>query len=145
MSSDTLSTSRGRVSAFLFLAGLAAIVPGCSSGDVPVVPVQGTVTLDGKPLAGAEVVFSPEVGRPSLGVTDSQGRYELRYLVDRNGALPGKHTVKISTLGDGESDDSDKPARKRELVPKKYNRQSTLTVDVDASRQEAYDFELLTK
>ena len=44
------------------LLGFALVLgPGCGSGKFA--PVSGTVTLNGKPLAGALVIFSP-VAKP---------------------------------------------------------------------------------
>ena len=62
-----------------------------------VAPVSGTVTLDGKPLERASVLFLPEKGRPSFGVTDELGKYSLNYSMDQRGAEVGPCTVKIST------------------------------------------------
>jgi len=59
-------------------------------------PVSGTVSLDGKPAAGLTVELQPKAGgSPLRGVTDSNGRYELRGEVGRNGAKPGEYTVTI--------------------------------------------------
>src|SRR5262249_19577706 len=42
--------------------------------------VSGVVKLDGYPLSGATLIFSPqESGSAAFGVTDVQGRYELRF------------------------------------------------------------------
>ena len=40
------------------LAGLVAVA-GCGEKGKTFVPVSGVVTLDGKPLAGGNVVFQP--------------------------------------------------------------------------------------
>ena len=39
------------------------------------------------PLADASVTFYPDVGRPSHGKTDSDGKFELMYTEDRAGAV----------------------------------------------------------
>ncbi len=101
-----------------------ALVAGCSRGDRPeLAPVCGTVTLDGKPLERATVVFQPGEGKSSRGVTDKQGRYELIYLRDIMGAKPGKHTVGITTA-DGETVVD-------ETLPARYNRETELAAQVD--------------
>lgn len=73
------------------------ILTGC--GGVPDQPplgtVTGVITLDGKPLEFVEVTFSPEVGRPSDGDTNSLGEYELTYVQDIKGAKVGKHTIMV--------------------------------------------------
>lgn len=111
------------------IAMTASLFVGCG-GDLGLTPVTGTVTLDGKPLPNAEVVFRPEDGRPSLGTTDDQGRFELRYSSDQMGAVQGKHKVSISTRGD-QSAESGVP----ELVPARYNAQTTLEQEVQAGQQ----------
>ncbi len=53
---------------------------GCSgggSGDVKLAPADGTVTYQGKPLAGATVTFSPDKGPLAMGVTDLNGKFTL--------------------------------------------------------------------
>lgn len=79
---------------------------GCTPSTSAVVPVSGTVTLDGQPLAGATLCFQPITGKGaaadagigSFGKTDEQGRYSLRLIdPDQPGALVGKHLVTVST------------------------------------------------
>jgi hypothetical protein len=115
-----------------------ASVSGCSRGDRPPLgAVHGRITLDGKPLAGAHVGFSPETGgRTSAGVTDAAGNYELKYLRDIMGAKVGVHTVRISTAHDR--------ARQTETVPARYNVQSTLQKQV-AAGDNVIDFDLTTR
>lgn len=49
---------------------------GCGSG---LMPVSGSVTLDGTPVVEAFVSFKPaEGGRPVSTVTDAAGRFEFR-------------------------------------------------------------------
>jgi hypothetical protein len=76
---------------------LLAILAGCGQDGPQIAPVHGRVTLDGQPLALADVSFQPEgAKRPSSGRTDSDGRYELMYKRGQPGALVGEHTVRIS-------------------------------------------------
>ena len=113
---------------------------GCNSDAPEVAPVEGTVTLDGQPIEGAMVRFSPVAGgRPSAGRTDSDGWYELVYSREMNGALPGEHVVRISTYveGDPESGDEGVPER----IPAKYNLDSELKREVKAD-DNVIDFKL---
>ena len=90
--------------------------------------VRGTVTLDGRPLARATVIFEPKAGgHASRAVTDASGRYQLVYLRDITGALVGSHLVKVSTASE------DDP---KERIPARYNKQSTLAADVAAGANE---------
>jgi hypothetical protein len=63
----------------LTAAGLLAAV-GCGDDGPRLAPVHGTVTLDGKPLAGKTVKFVPDPGTPGQGAgatTDAEGTYTL--------------------------------------------------------------------
>lgn len=113
---------------FLAVLAVAFILPqlGCGGADGPEMgDVQGTVTLEGQPLPGAQVIFQPTNGRPSTGITDDQGKYELQFTTDRSGALAGSHQVKITTAIDLPDD-----TRAAEVVPAQYNRQSDLVREV---------------
>ena len=120
---------------------LVMSVLGCGGGGADDQPdlglVTGTVTLDGKPLAGVEVLFLPTGGRPSQGNTDDAGKYELAYTRDANGAVLGKHTVQISTVFDPDAPPSDSAVK----VPEQYGEQSTLTAEVVAG-ENTFDFKL---
>ena len=60
---------------------------GCQSSDQPPLSkVSGVVTLDGKPLDGVAIQFSPVGGgRPSIGMTDANGSKALGPVPRRNG------------------------------------------------------------
>ncbi|MHB9081972.1 MAG: hypothetical protein ACYC3X_31290 [Pirellulaceae bacterium] len=81
------------------LAGLLVCV-GCGekAGVSGTVPVTGLVMLDGKPVAGASVTFSPtgKGGRAAVGTTDAEGRYTLTTMKPGDGAIPGSYNVAIS-------------------------------------------------
>ena len=130
--------NQGRPCVALALMLLTALfVPGCGrDGRPPLGRVQGVVTLDSEPLAGALVVFEPvEPARPSRGVTDAAGRYTLTYLRDIEGAVIGAHEVKITTAGE---------ELPHERVPARYNQSTTLTAEVDRGRNER-NFELTSR
>jgi hypothetical protein len=81
------------------LALLVVPLLGCGSN---LASVGGTVTLDGRPLAGSDklrgtVQFSPEGGggTAAVGYLDENGRYNLSS-GSRVGVLPGKYLVSVS-------------------------------------------------
>jgi hypothetical protein len=77
------------------LIGFVVLIAGC--GKHGLAPVHGLVTLDGQPLANADIKFQPDDGpRSAVGRTDSTGHYRLMYMRGEEGAPPGKHTVQIS-------------------------------------------------
>ena len=64
-------------------------------------PVSGTVTLDGKPLAGAGVMFLPRGdtrGTGAMGTTDEAGKYTLKTDYGGPGAPEGEFAVTISKV-----------------------------------------------
>ncbi|MDZ4821816.1 MAG: hypothetical protein SGJ20_22875 [Planctomycetota bacterium] len=121
------------------------IIAGCDEQGVPLTPVRGQVTLDGKPLPAAVVMFVPNgtSGGPAYGVTDSEGNYELRYSPGRAGAVTGNCLVRIKT-GVQKMDENRNTVRTKELVPDKYNKLSTLRVEVGPDTK-SYDFALSTQ
>jgi|SRR5215469_11396981 len=122
---------------------------GCGSGKFA--PVSGTVTMNGKPLAGALVIFSPvakegriDAGIGSSGKTNDKGEYTLTSDTGRPGALVGKHRVSVSLMssGSGESDDRRRPGQLVNQVPVRYNGKTELTYDVPAGGTDKADFAL---
>ena len=127
------------VSYLCLLTVFVSIAPlaGCGDrGDRPELGlVEGVVTLEGKPIANARVVFEPLTGRESLGVTNEDGHYELIYIRDIKGAVVGPHTVRITMATD--------KAPKEQISPQ-YNRRTELEREVQSSRNR-FDFELGSK
>jgi Carboxypeptidase regulatory-like domain len=78
------------------LAGcLALALAGCAGGPVP---VEGKVTMNGKPVAGATVVFIPERGGPEAGAqTDNEGNFQLTG-TKTEGITPGEYRVTVSKM-----------------------------------------------
>ena len=79
------------------LLSLAAVAGGCQRGPTwNLAPVEGTVTKDGRPQVGIEVVFLPDVdtqGLRSSSITDEAGRYRLRTDGGGDGAAVCTHRV----------------------------------------------------
>jgi hypothetical protein len=138
-----------------FRAGPTAVVAcglvlvlatGCGGPGVDLVDVEGHVTLDGKPLPEATIIFTsatPESGtsRPSMAQTDDSGWYQLQYSTEHSGVRPGKYRVTITTFRPQSLDSLEKVIpRLPELVPETYNSKSTLEIDVKEGA--TFDFEL---
>ncbi len=104
---------------FLVAIAISQCVGCFDQGDRPDLgEVTGVVTLDGEPLANASIAFTMEGFRPSVGHTDSEGKYELIYIRDTKGAAVGTHTVRIRQFGS------------RGRVPARYDMESELTGEV---------------
>jgi hypothetical protein len=84
----------GLIGSALALAGA-----GCGGGQSAVSKVNGTVTLDGKPLAGALVSFVPQdvkSGRLATGRTDANGHFDLTTFRTNDGAIPGQYKITVT-------------------------------------------------
>lgn len=108
--------------------GLLAL--GCSSQN-KLVPVNGQVTMNGKPLGNVRVDFHPDPdkgtrGTGSSGTTDAEGKFTLSLGPNQPGAIPGHYRVILEDLdvygnvfvGKGNYRNEDKPGAVRE-VPKR--------------------------
>jgi hypothetical protein len=132
------------IGGLLLLAGC-----GQTSRNPDVVPVTGTVTYQGQPVAEANVVFqSNEHG--SFGVTDSRGRFQLQTLEPGDGAFGGEYAVIISKVQvtvpqfDEGHPQYVPPPPPKYLVPKKYSdaRTAGLTASVVKGQKNDFSFEL---
>jgi hypothetical protein len=112
---------------------------GCGSDGLNLAPVNGTVTLDGKPVKGASVEFIPQApgGSVAYGTTDENGNYSMYFGSSGTGAVVGRSLVRI-TSDDQVSVGGTSYARK-EVFPQKYNANSELFVDV-VSGSNKFDF-----
>jgi uncharacterized membrane protein len=81
------------------LLAVPLFLVGCTKGEkVATIPVTGLVTLDGQPVAGAAVSFSPssKTGLAAVGTTDASGRFKLTTKNPDDVAMSGAYTVIIT-------------------------------------------------
>ncbi len=128
----------------VLLALFSVLLAGCGGGGQELAPVSGTVTLDGKPLAGAGVLFTPqEGGRPAGGSTDEEGRFTLTTKTNGDGAMLGTNRVAVSKVAFAQtpsSNGSPNPSaalRPQSLIPARYGdvKTSGLVVEVTAGME----------
>jgi hypothetical protein len=123
--------------------GCIALLMGCQNAAGPgLVPVTGTVHLDGKPLAHALVTFIPDGDTRGVGseaVTNESGEFKLRSRRSGDGAVAGTYRVTISKrlMPDGSEpvgEDKNSPitSAARETLPATYSsrQKTTLTARV---------------
>lgn len=152
----------------LFFCFVSMLLAGCFGPPQPdysglgIVDISGKITLDGKPLSKAAIFFHDrENRRYSWGVTDDSGRYKLMFDSRKSGVLPGVKEIEITTSKDPsaspagdvndessvgfdiEGSEPDAKPEKQEMVPAKYNRNSTLTYEVTKSASDV-DFDLVS-
>ncbi|MCC6123996.1 MAG: hypothetical protein IT426_03465 [Pirellulales bacterium] len=77
------------------------LMTGCGNEDLPVYPVAGGVRFQGKPAAGAEVIFHPLSGpakgtrlRPN-GRADEFGKFALGTYRAGDGAPAGEYRIGV--------------------------------------------------
>lgn len=120
---------------WLLLLGL--LLGGCRKSGPELAPVRGRVTLNGKPLENADVVFQPDNGKsPGVGRTDAEGHYELAYKRGVTGSPVGQNTVLIRV--------SRELVRNPPRIAAKFNSKSELRREVKAGQNE-FDFDVTTE
>jgi hypothetical protein len=130
---------------------LSLVLCGCAGSSR--VPVTGTVTLNGLPLANVLVSFHPGPGTGGLGghgITDAAGKYVLAPSRGSGGLEPGPYTVVISRRRrpDGSLPPPNVPAIEsdaRETLPASYSTLAASTLRADVAKETTtYDFALRT-
>jgi hypothetical protein len=121
------------------------LAPGCSSERVP---VEGIVTLDGKPLPVATVTFQATVGTPEdsifVGETDGQGKYALEpFGGGSSGAPAGRYRVTITSVKIP-PDADERTILPPEKVPRKW-RDGSKWFDVPEKGTAEADFEIMSR
>jgi hypothetical protein len=98
-----MTNASGSLSACLALIlVIATAIAGCSRTNYELAPVDGTVTIDGRPLTNARIMFAPvakggaiEAGKPAVGRLGADGSFTLTTYRDNDGAVVGEHWVTI--------------------------------------------------
>jgi hypothetical protein len=115
--------------AILALGGLVGCVDSEDDGT-KLVKVTGTITDNGKPLAGVLVSFLPAVGSPSFapatGESGSDGSYTL-YCKNRAGVAPGKYKVTVAPANSAPVAASELDILKNDPVRLEFEKKAALT------------------
>lgn len=126
-----------------FVLGLA----GCGGDPLQRQAVSGTVTFKGKPLATGSIEFfpaDPGVGTGS-GAPIGDGLFQI---AKDKGLSPGNYKVRVNAPdhvsqapgGAPGSDSAGTPPK--ELIPAKYNANTTLTAEVKKGAENVFTFNL---
>lgn len=146
-----------RILLVLPLFAILAVV-GCGGGNqLKTNKVSGTVTLDGQPVEGANLGFSPvntSEGTPAGGRTDAAGRYRLQTPLGKAdaGTTPGRYKVTISKakmVGTGQFRTGDQGKRVEDqqsvqLMPAKTAdiKTTDIEVTVENKGENVFNFDL---
>ena len=143
--SSTSIAGRPTVTALVLLA-----CAGCGS-DVSPVPVRGTITLDGSPLKGVQILFDPIVTAGAVtpprsrALADDQGHYALKCDTGQSGAVPGKHRVTVMYMMSSHDQATALKSGVRP-IPAKYSAAALTPLQIEVnSGQDTYDLHLKSK
>jgi hypothetical protein len=144
---------------FLAAGVLLTAILSCSGGPKHA-PVSGVVTIDGVPYPDAVISFqpigtpdNPNPGRGSSAYTDANGRFVLKGDNGREGAMVGKHLVRIMTKGSdfvgqspgGTPDDAPVGRKKVDPIPPEWNALSNVEFEVPKGGTNKANFDIITK
>jgi len=139
---------------------VATAVGGCGRRGPAVEMVEGVVLLDGEPVEGATICFSPaesvgkgEAGLPAVGRTGAGGTFQLNAVGGARSGAGTKVGEYVVTVMKQESDPLPEPdpnapptvveIRVRELLPKAYRLPSTSPLKATVKKgKNTYRFEL---
>jgi hypothetical protein len=141
-----------------FLAVSIAVLTGCSSDAdkrPKRVPVTGTITYNGKPLANAAIAFVPfgAGANAATGTTNASGNFILTTFKTDDGAIPGTYGISIAAVIDDNrnpdgtqiySDEDPRWKPPKSSIPVRYSnpKKSELTAEVVAGKPNVFDFPL---
>lgn len=147
------AVQRMKVRVVLVLSSLL-LLAGCGGESSDLVQATGTITVDGKPAAGAGVIYFPSTATDATtvasGAADQNGKYTLMSDV-KPGIAPGNYKVSViwrdpakqneSAMSMGEIKDPPDLLKGRYADPNR----SKLTAEVTESTTELPPIELTTK
>lgn len=121
---------------------LAFAMVGCSESDMQRYPVEGQVTLDGRPVKDATIVFTPQGTGLAAAAKIEDGKFSLSAV---EGPTKGTFSVRVNPL-QAEMEEVDPAdlvaANRRPSIPKIYQQDGRLTADINGETHEPLVFEL---
>jgi len=117
------------------LIAASLVATGCGRRIV-LVPAEGRVTLDGKPVEFGAVMVQPKAGPAAQAKINSDGTFRLGTLKPDDGAIPGPATVRVICRKDITQPGGEQ-AYGPSLIPERYTRFDTsgLSVEIKAGMQ----------
>ena len=137
-----MAISPGRIQAFYVTSTLfLATAIGCGGDNL--VPMSGSISLNGKPFEDVYVVFEPVEGdasQISTGKTNETGAYVLTNTSGKAGCRVGEHKVLLTTVPPNAMDDERTPLPK-DRIPSRYQT-DPLKFEVPDQGTDNADFDL---
>lgn len=136
-----------KVSRLVLGWAVVLVAAGCGNGssEFEIVPVRGVVTIDGKPLANAKIIFAPENGPSANAESDSNGAFVLSSQGEGDGAVVGHHTVTVTARGSSHEDMKGSPLMPvpgQSLIPAKYEDPTTSGLEFEVIDGKDNSFEI---
>lgn len=139
-----------RVATFLFVSAIA--FSGCENRPATA-PIQGIVYFNDEPLKFGSVMLQPMTGGPpARGEIQPDGTFVLSTYTDGDGALLGKHRVRVmcNSVQDPNNTakfDVNAAAVGKLLIPRKYTQLSSsrLTAEVLPTENPPLEFRLTSE
>jgi hypothetical protein len=132
---------------------LGVLLTGCGGRSYKTAPVSGKVTLDGKALPHASIMFIPQFDPgdkdplpSSIGITDDNGQYTvvLNNSSKADGAVLGKHKIIVAISAEVAAADTKETFHKQ--VPARYTRINTTPFEKEVTGGDnTFDFQLTSK
>jgi hypothetical protein len=118
---------RNQIQQFALVAAFAMMFAGCSYGP-PMGDVHGKVTVNGQPLTEGSIRFIPVDGETqSTGGIITNGEFQVEVPVAKQRVEIMAHVIDKEKTPPNPTDDQ---IVMKALVPKRYNFESELTLDV---------------
>jgi hypothetical protein len=135
----------GSGSIWTILTLTIVVVAGCGRGNGRRA-LEGSVILDGKPLAGATIDFQPaqgNTGGTSGATTDNAGRFSIPAI---KGLVPGKYAVTVQKWeGTGRTFKDVRTGAVHEITaPIAFKDADKLEANVAAAGPNRFDFQLIS-
>jgi hypothetical protein len=141
------AVARQLLAAILLSVCLAAV--GCSSSEMPTVPVSGRVTFaGGPPPARGSITFMPHSGsnpaglpsKPGSAQFETDGRFVVTSFEQGDGLLPGTYGVSVSCIKDYQNLSSNPDAvAVRDYVPQNYRPEDLVVKEGQDAIEVTYD------
>lgn len=115
---------------------VGVLLAGCEQAEITRYKIVGKVSLDGQPLADGEVLFIPADGiGPSDACPIVNGEFEGQ-------VAPGAKRVQVNSTKDTGKVAPDGLPDYRNIIPRQYNVESTLTAEISKGDDSPLVFDL---
>lgn len=106
-----------------------------------VVPASGTITLDGRPVANARIIFESESGARSFGRSDGSGAFELVTESGDPGSPTGKFIVRVRSTDETVFVNTDTPVK----FDRRYEVSGVRSAMITEDSENVFPLELVSK